>query len=66
MSEWINNFRFTPLEEVLLIVKHLIRAGIRQSDHHLHIGENGTRYEFCGKPLQAKIHDPLRLERGIE
>lgn len=45
-------------------VETLKRYGIRPSDYHCHVGENGVRCEFCGEPSFFKIHDPLRLGRG--
>ena len=52
----------TPLEQALLDVETLKRCGIKPTDSHFHIGENGTRCEFCGKPSWAAIHDPLRSD----
>lgn len=56
----------TPLEDARESAETLHRFGIRITDSHLHVGDNGTRCEFCGKPLEAKVHDPLRLGRGTD
>jgi hypothetical protein len=54
----------SPLQRAREAVAVLRRYGIRPEDHHLHVDENGTRCEFCGKPVQSAVHDPLRLRKG--
>jgi len=56
----------TPLQHATMVCAVLRTYGIRETDHHKHVGENGTRCAFCEKPAWAKIHDPERLGRGEE
>lgn len=56
----------TPLQKARFYADILRQFGIRTTDYHLHVGENGTRCEFCGKSMDSKIHDPKRIDRGSE
>jgi len=54
----------TPLERARDETVALIQRGVDPNHEHVHVGENGTRCEFCGRPLTAQRHDPLKLKRG--
>jgi hypothetical protein len=54
----------TPFGEALHAVEVLRKYGILPTDNHFHVGPNGVKCEFCGKPVYAKIHDPNRMGRG--
>jgi hypothetical protein len=54
----------TALEQARATAETLRATGIRTSAPHLHVGENGTRCEFCGKPLWVERHDPINVRAG--
>jgi hypothetical protein len=56
----------TRLEEALEAADTLRKYGIRPTDYHFHVGENGTRCAFCANPVWNKVHDPHRLGIGEE
>lgn len=40
------------------------RVGTTPSTPHIHVGQNGVRCEFCGKPLWVERHDPINVRAG--
>lgn len=54
----------TPLEQARAMAQGLRDAGIQPWVPHFHLGENGTRCEFCRKPLWVERHDPMNVRAG--
>jgi len=54
----------TPLDKARAEVEVLKACGISPTVPHCHVGENGTRCEFCSKPLDAYRHHPTLYRTG--
>lgn len=54
----------TPLEQAREAARILQQAGVKPEYPHFHVGENGTRCEFCNQPLWKNRHDPMNVLAG--
>ena len=54
----------TALEAARDRVQTLRDSGMKPEGFHIHVGENGTRCEFCGAALWDDRHDPVNVKAG--
>ena len=54
----------TPLENAMEVTGWMRTLQIKFKAPHSHVGENGTRCEFCHKPCWVERHDPMNVAAG--